>query len=145
MKRYIIYCDGACKGNPGPGAYGYVVLDEKAEKLTEGSLYFSRTTNNQMEMEAVIAALNWVKTNGFRGDVEVFTDSTYLVRGMTEWLPNWIRRNWRNHKGEPVKNRELWTQLRDLEQGLTLHWRWVKGHSGDRWNDYVDQLCNSHF
>jgi ribonuclease HI len=135
-----IWCDGACKGNPGPGGWGVYVegLDEPTE-LYGGSAH---TTNNIMELTAMIEALRVVKAQ--QGSAVIYVDSQYVKNGMQEWVSGWKKKNWKTAKGDPVKNKELWEELDSLYQALTPRTtiEWVKGHSGDKGNDKADELAN---
>ncbi len=136
--RVIIYTDGACRGNPGPGGWGVVLTSGKHEKLLKGAE--QNTTNNRMELVAAIEALTALKR---RCVVELYTDSQYLRRGVTEWMEDWKKRDWRTAAKKPVKNRDLWEALdRQLDRHEII-WHWVKGHSGDPGNEQADALANA--
>lgn len=137
MKHITIYTDGACKGNPGPGGWGAVLIWGKHKKEING--YNPHTTNNQMEMLAMIEALKAVKEPS---KVDVYTDSTYVRDGLTKWIFGWKSNNWKTASRKPVKNQELWMELekQSNRHQLTLHW--VKGHSGDEGNEKADELAN---
>lgn len=132
-----IWTDGACKGNPGPGGWGVLLRQGTREKTLYGGE--ALTTNNRMELLAVIQALRALKRPCL---VTVHTDSIYVKKGMTEWLPNWKRRHWQTADKKPVKNADLWQALDELASGHELHWRWVKGHAGDPGNERADALAN---
>ncbi len=135
----VIYTDGACKGNPGPGSWGVLLKSGQASKeLFGGEL---GTTNNRMEIMAVIQALSALKRPC---DVTLFLDSQYVLKGITEWLPGWKAKGWRTAGKQPVKNVELWQQLDALVQqgGHRIDWRWVRGHNGDPGNERADALAN---
>lgn len=132
-----IYTDGACKGNPGLGGWGAVLRSGETEKHLKGGE--KNTTNNRMEMTAVIEALKALKTTCL---VELFTDSQYVNRGVNEWLQNWKKSGWKTASKAPVKNVDLWQQLDELILLHEIHWHWVKGHSGDPGNDLADELAN---
>ena len=138
MKRVEIYTDGACRGNPGPGGWGATL--EFGEHFRELSGAEADTTNNRMELTAVIRALEALKR---RAVVTVHTDSEYVRRGITEWLPNWKARDWKTADRKPVKNRDLWERLDELAVGHDIDWRWVKGHSGVPGNERVDALATA--
>ena len=138
MKRVEIYTDGACRGNPGPGGWGATL--ESGEHFRELSGAEADTTNNRMELTAVIRALEALKR---RAAVKVHTDSEYVRRGITEWLPNWKARDWKTADRKPVKNRDLWERLDELAVGHDIDWRWVKGHSGVPGNERVDALATA--
>ena len=132
-----IFTDGACRGNPGPGGWGALLRAGKHEKeLWGGELH---TTNNRMEMTAVIMSLQALKKPS---DVVLTTDSQYVRKGITEWISGWKRRNWKTASKQPVKNVELWKQIDALAVQHTIEWRWVKGHSGHVENERVDELAN---
>ncbi|AJQ95416.1 ribonuclease HI [Gynuella sunshinyii] len=132
-----IYTDGACKGNPGPGGWG-VYLSYKG---TDKSLFGGEadTTNNRMELQAAIEALKTLKR---ACEVNLYTDSTYVRKGITEWLTGWKQKNWTNSQKKPVKNADLWRQLDELNSLHKVHWIWVKGHAGNPGNEMADQLAN---
>ncbi len=138
MTRIEIYTDGACRGNPGPGGWGATL--ELGEHFRELSGAEADTTNNRMELMAVIRAFEALKR---RAAVRVYLDSEYVRRGITEWLPNWKARDWRTADRKPVKNRDLWEQLDAAVQGHDIEWQWVKGHSGIPGNERVDALANA--
>jgi ribonuclease HI len=133
-----IFCDGACSGNPGVGGYGAILRYGKAEKEVSGA--DGDTTNNRMELTAAIRAL---ETLSRPCRVTITTDSQYLVKGMTEWLPGWVRRGWINSKKEPVLNRDLWERLRELAGKHQVRWVWVRGHNGHVENERCDALARS--
>ena len=132
-----IYSDGACKGNPGPGGWGALLV--KGGHRKEISWGEANTTNNRMEMTAVIRALESLK---HPSTVEVHTDSQYVQKGISEWMPGWKRRNWRTADGKPVKNQDLWLQLDSLSQLHRIEWKWVRGHAGHPENERADALAN---
>ena len=139
MKQVDIYTDGACKGNPGPGGWGVWLKSGAFEKdLFGGEL---GTTNNRMEMMAVIQGLGALKEPC---QVTLYLDSQYVLKGITEWLPGWKARGWRTASKEPVKNVELWQKLDALVAGggHKIDWRWVRGHNGDPGNERADMLAN---
>jgi len=141
MEDIVIYTDGGCHGNPGPGGWGVVVIaDGVAKQLSGGE---ALTTNNKMELSAAIAALSIIKnTPSFAGrSVIVNIDSQYVKNGITSWIHNWKKNNWRTADKKPVKNQELWVQLDALNAQLNVTWNWVKGHSGVEYNEICDQLC----
>jgi len=132
-----IYSDGACKGNPGPGGWGALLVSSGHRKEISGGE--ANTTNNRMEMTAVIRALESLKRPS---TVEVHTDSQYVQKGVSEWMPGWKRRNWRTADGKPVKNQDLWLQLDALSQLHRIEWKWVRGHAGHPENERADALAN---
>jgi len=133
-----VYTDGACRGNPGPGGWGvYIQLNDEEKDLYGGN---PETTNNQMEMQAALEALKYLKD---KNDViELYTDSNYLRQGITEWIHKWKLNNWRTAAKKPVANRDLWIEISDLNEKMDVHWNWVKGHAGDPGNERADQLAN---
>ena len=136
-EQVIIYTDGACRGNPGPGGWGAILRYGKHEKSLFG--FEKDTTNNRMELMAAIKALESLKRTC---QVSLTTDSQYVRRGITEWISNWQRNGWRTANKKPVKNADLWQELYALTHKHTVAWHWVKGHSGDEYNDRVDMLAN---
>jgi ribonuclease HI len=132
-----IYTDGACKGNPGPGGWGAVLLYGDRRRMLKGGE--AVTTNNRMELKAAIEALQALREPCA---VTLWTDSVYVMQGLTQWLPNWKARGWRTADRKPVKNRELWQALDEACQRHRIDWRWVKGHSGDAGNEEADRLAN---
>lgn len=132
-----IYTDGACKGNPGPGGWGALLRYNGQEKSLYGAE--SHTTNNRMELMAAIKALEALKKPC---SVDLYTDSQYLRQGMMGWLHGWKKNGWKNSKKEPVKNADLWQTLDKLASVHQITWHWVKGHSGHKENDQVDELAN---
>lgn len=131
-----IFCDGACSGNPGPGGHGTILRCRGVEKELSG--YSPETTNNRMELQAAISGLSQLKRPC---SVTVVSDSQYLVKGMTEWLEGWQRKNWLNSKKEPVFNRDLWEQLLALSKTHSIQWQWVRGHDGHAENERCDELA----
>lgn len=132
-----VYSDGACKGNPGAGGWGALLVSGDHRKEICGGE--ANTTNNRMEMTAVIRALEALKRPS---KVEVHTDSQYVQKGVSEWMAGWKRRNWRTASGHPVKNQDLWLQLDALAQLHQVEWKWVRGHAGHPENERADQLAN---
>ena len=137
MTTVTIYTDGACRGNPGPGGWGALLLFGEHEKELYGSE--RETTNNRMELTAAIRALEALKR---ACTVELFTDSEYVRRGITEWLPNWKLRDWKTADRKPVKNVDLWKALEQEIERHRVDWHWVKGHAGVPGNERADQLAN---
>tara|TARA_B110000967_G_C18625049_1_gene430785 strand:+ start:235 stop:663 length:429 start_codon:yes stop_codon:yes gene_type:complete len=135
--NYTIYTDGACSGNPGPGGWGAVILDER-EKQNNISGKVKDTTNNRMELMAPIMALKKIKT---KSDITIFTDSTYVKNGITEWIKKWEKNGWKTSNKKPVKNKDLWIKLNDLCQKNKITWKWVKGHSNNKYNTLADELA----
>lgn len=133
-----VYTDGACKGNPGPGGWGvYIQSNEDEKELYGGN---PETTNNQMEMQAALEALKHLKDKD--EVIELYTDSNYLRQGITEWIYKWKKNNWRTAAKKPVANRDLWIEISDLNEKMTVQWNWVKGHAGDPGNERADELAN---
>ena len=130
-----IYADGACSGNPGVGGYGVILRSGTREKELAGC--DPRTTNNRMELTAAVQAL---KALSQAAQVDFYTDSEYLRRGITEWLPDWRRRGWRRKSGK-LANIDLWQALEEALEVHTVRWHWVRGHAGDRFNQQVDNLA----
>lgn len=135
--KVIIYTDGACRGNPGPGGWGVVLQFGAHEKFLNGA--HGDTTNNRMELQAAIEALNALK---HRCRVELHTDSKYVKDGVQKWLAAWKRKNWKTAARKPVKNRDLWEMLDALLGKHDITWRWVKGHAGNPGNECADRLAN---
>ena len=135
--KYTIYTDGACSGNPGPGGWGAVILDER-EKQNNISGKVKETTNNRMELMAPIMSLKKIKS---RSDITIFTDSTYVKNGITEWIKKWEKNGWKNSNKKPVKNKDLWIKLNNLCQKNKVIWKWVKGHSNNKYNNLADILA----
>ena len=135
--KYKIYTDGACSGNPGPGGWGAVIIDQDdKQKNISGSE--KNTTNNRMELLAAIMSLKKIKTNS---EVVIFTDSTYVKNGITEWMKNWKKNGWKNSSKKPVKNKDLWVKLDKLCEANRVSWKWVKGHSTNEFNNLADELA----
>ncbi len=137
MKKITIYTDGACKGNPGPGGWGVLLEYNGRKKTLHGGEPL--TTNNRMEMMAAISALETLRE---ACEITLFTDSKYVMQGLTEWLPGWKARGWKTASKQPVKNQDLWERLDAAVQRHKIEWRWVKGHAGDPGNEMADQLAN---
>lgn len=147
LKKVIIYTDGACSGNPGNGGWGVILLCDVLDKNGKKQVFKKKisggeknTTNNKMELTAVIEGLNTLKV---RCDVEIFTDSKYVMEGATKWMNNWIKNNWRTADKKPVKNIELWQKLNELLLKHKITWHWVKGHANDALNNEVDALARN--
>ena len=133
-----VYTDGACKGNPGPGGWGvYIQFKEDEKELYGGN---PETTNNQMEMQAALEALKHLKDED--EVIKLYTDSNYLRQGITEWIHKWKKNNWKTAAKKPVANRDLWIEISDLNEKMTVEWNWVKGHAGDPGNERADELAN---
>ncbi len=136
--KVVIYTDGACRGNPGPGGWGVVLRYQGNLKTLNG--FDPETTNNRMELTAVIEALRALSRSC---DIELHTDSKYVMQGVSEWLSNWKRNGWKTAAKKPVKNIDLWQQLDDEVTRHQIDWNWVKGHSGVEDNEFADQLANA--
>ena len=136
-EKIVIYTDGACSGNPGVGGWGALILkDGNCQEFYGGE---KLTTNNQMELTAVIKALEFIgKTNS---PISIWTDSQYVKNGMTEWIVGWKKNGWKNSQKQPVKNKELWVMLDNLAMPLNISWNWIKGHNGHPENERVDELA----
>jgi ribonuclease HI len=133
-----IYTDGACRGNPGPGGWAAVLTAGEHEKEISGAV--RQTTNNRMELQAVIAALQALKRPT---QVRLYTDSQYVKKGLLEWLPSWKARGWKTADKKPVKNQDLWQVLESEAASHRIEWHWVKGHSGVPGNERCDALANA--
>jgi ribonuclease HI len=144
--KIIIYTDGAARGNPGPAGWGAVfILGNKIFELGGGSPH---STNNKMELTGPIEALKYIRKLCARQDltqksIEIVSDSKYVILGITEWIFNWQKNNWRNAGKKPVLNRELWEKLYELAEELKPKWTYVKGHNGDKWNERADIIATS--
>lgn len=140
MESIQMYTDGGCHGNPGPGGWAYVI--DSGGNTVEGRGNEVDTTNNRMELTAVISALEFVHS---RDDLKkhplvLHTDSQYVKNGIESWIHTWIRNGWKTAAGKPVKNREYWVRLKALDDQLNVQWRWVKGHAGNELNERCDAL-----
>jgi len=138
MKKITIYTDGSSLGNPGNGGWGAILIYNDIKKEISGNA--KNVTNNQMEL---LAAINSLKTLKEKCEVTLITDSTYVKNGITLWIKNWEKNNWQSANKKAVKNKELWQELADLNNKHQVKWQWVKGHSGDKYNDLVDNLARS--
>tara|TARA_Y100001970_G_C13909074_1_gene687598 strand:- start:228 stop:692 length:465 start_codon:yes stop_codon:yes gene_type:complete len=135
--EFQIFSDGACKGNPGPGGWGVVIISKKSRIELKG--YENSTTNNRMELKAVIEGLKSITTPSI---IEITTDSKYVKNGITDWIINWKKNNWQTAQKKPVKNKDLWIDLEKLTENHNITWEWVKGHSGHFENERADSLAN---
>ncbi|MFZ1019949.1 MAG: ribonuclease H [Minisyncoccia bacterium] len=166
-QKIKIYTDGAAKGNPGHAGWGAVILYPlptsplakgevpKAEGVLKLGGHAKHATNNQMELTAPIEALKYLKNNiypyptspyvggGEKGILELVSDSKYVILGITQWIYNWQKNNWRNAAKKPVLNRELWEELFELTKNFKIKWTYVKGHNGDKWNERADEIATS--
>ena len=132
-----IWTDGSCLGNPGPGGWAFVATD--GDKVAERSGAERDTTNNQMELTAVIRALTAAQKN--HDTDEIHTDSQYVKNGMQLWIKNWKKNGWKTADKKPVKNKELWQELDELATKVKIHWHWVRGHNGEEMNERCDELA----
>ncbi len=132
-----VYADGACRGNPGPGGWGVLLRAGGRERELHGGE--AQTTNNRMELTAVIRALEALEA---RSRVRLYTDSQYVQKGITEWIHDWKRRGWRTADKKPVKNQDLWARLDELARAHEVEWHWVRGHAGHPENERADALAN---
>ena len=137
-KKVIIYTDGACSGNPGKGGWAALMKYNSAEKEISGGE--DNTTNNKMELTAAINALEILKEPCL---VELYTDSKYVKDGITKWINDWQKKNWKNSSNKPVKNKELWERLLEATTKHEVIWNWVEGHAGNELNERVDKLARS--
>ena len=137
-----VYTDGGCSGNPGPGAWAFVIVGGKEEVSRSGTEL--RTTNNRMELKAAINGLRETKaTAGTIANLEVHTDSSYVCKGITQWIHHWVKSDWKSSTKDPVKNQELWVELKQLSDQISPIWRWVRGHSGNRYNEICDKMVKN--
>ena len=135
--KYIVFTDGACSGNPGPGGWGAIILDEKENQINLSGREQS-TTNNRMELIAPIMALKKIKSNSI---IIIYTDSIYLKNGITLGRKNWEKTGWKSANKKPVKNKDLWVVLSKLTEKQSISWKWVKAHSGNKFNELADKLA----
>ncbi len=142
LPRVTIFADGSCLGNPGPGGWAALLVTDKDGARHERELAGAApaTTNNKMELLAVIEGLNALKVPC---DVCVVTDSNYVVKGMTEWLSGWLKRGWKTSQNKPVENQELWRALMQAAARHHVRWQWVRGHAGHPENERVDELARA--
>lgn len=138
MSRVELYTDGACSGNPGPGGWGALLLwGDHRRELSGGA---PSTTNNRMELQAVIEGVRVLKRSV---PLTIYTDSTYVMKGITEWIAGWKRNGWKTAAKKPVKNEDLWRELDRVLEGHDVRWQWVKGHAGNPGNERADELARS--
>jgi ribonuclease HI len=138
-----IYTDGGCSGNPGPGGWAYVIILQTFQGesiIAQNKGGVTETTNNKMELTAVIEALRKLKTMDTPKQVTVYTDSQYVQKGISEWIKTWKKNSWRTSDKKPVKNQELWVELDTLAGEFMVIWQWVKGHAGNKYNELCDQM-----
>ena len=140
MQEIKIFTDGGCSGNPGPGGWAYVMIIDGTDKPVSGGN--PDTTNNRMELTAVISALkdalSWPAWK--ERPLEVYTDSQYVKNGITQWIQGWMRNGWKTAAKKPVKNQDLWRELHGLTENLKVEWHWVKGHAGNEYNERCDAM-----
>ena len=140
MTQIRIYTDGGCSGNPGPGAWAYILLEPQGE--SRDARFCPETTNNRMELQAVIEALQAVRKrpDPASAQIDLFTDSQYVKNGISDWIHNWMKNGWKTRSKQPVKNQDLWKQLLNLSSAMSVQWRWLQGHAGDHYNEACDRL-----
>ena len=138
IDKIVIYTDGACRGNPGPGGWGAIIIENNIETELYGKK--ENTTNNIMEMTAAIKALEFFK---IKKNIVLYTDSNYLKLGITNWIFSWKKNNWINSKREEVKNKSYWIVLDKLNNLHNIEWKWVKAHNGNKYNERADKLATS--
>jgi ribonuclease HI len=138
MKEITIYTDGACSRNPGKGGWGAILLYNNHKKKLSG--FKPLTTNNQMELTAIIKAIEALKE---KCKIDLYTDSQYVKKGITEWIENWIKKGWKTSNKKPVKNTELWKNLYELSKKHDITWHWIKGHAGNKYNEIADTLATN--
>ena len=137
---YIIYTDGACIGNPGPGGWAAIIFNKKNGARIKKVGSELTTTNNRMEIVAIIEALKSIPENS---KIDVFSDSKYVINGIKSWILTWKKNNWIGSNKKVVKNKDLWILLDDISSKLEIRWNWVKGHDGDKYNEEVDKLARN--
>ena len=135
---YIIYTDGACSGNPGSGGWAAIIFNKKSGQKSKKIGGEIETTNNRMELIAVIEALESIPKDS---SLQIFTDSKYLINGIELWIKQWKKNNWIGSNKKKIKNKDLWTKLDTLSSQFHITWNWVKGHSGNKYNEEVDRLA----
>ena len=135
--KYVIYTDGACSGNPGPGGWGAIILSEEKNEINISGKEKS-TTNNRKELMAPIMALRKIKK---ASKITIYTDSIYLKNGITTWIKNWEKNGWKSSNKKPVKNKDLWVTLNKLSKEHIIDWKWVKAHAGNKYNEIADKLA----
>ena len=135
--KYVVYTDGACSGNPGPGGWGAVILNKERNEINISGKVKS-TTNNRMELMAPIMALRKIKK---ASKIIIYTDSIYLKNGITTWIKKWEKNGWMSANKKPVKNKDLWVTLNKLSKEQAIDWKWVKAHAGNKYNEIADMLA----
>lgn len=153
MQKIKIYTDGAARGNPGPAGYGAMILinqnhkskveSQKLKVKELGGYGGDNGTNNQMELRAPIEAFKFLKENKIQGEIDIYSDSKYVINGVNSWILNWVKNGWQTANKKPVLNRELWQELHELNQEFKPTWHYVAGHSGHKENDRVDEIATS--
>ncbi|MFQ3547034.1 MAG: ribonuclease HI [Termitinemataceae bacterium] len=145
QKQLLVFTDGGCSGNPGPGGWAYILVLAGAGILAERWGAEMNTTNNRMELSAAVLALEAVSADQTLKDcvITLYTDSQYVQKGITNWIQGWKRNGWRTSSKEPVKNQDLWLRLDQLAGQLAIEWRWIKGHAGNQYNERVDRLTQT--
>lgn len=156
MKNKItIYTDGSARGNPGPAGWGAVIITNYELQINNKNLIikeiggsYKHATNNQMELTAPIKALEYLKLKSDKGDllqmeIEIFSDSKYLITGISDWIFNWIKNGWKNSAKKPVLNKELWQKLHKLNNEFKVKWTYVEGHAGNKWNEKADEIATN--
>jgi ribonuclease HI len=136
-----IYTDGGCLGNPGPGGWAYAIVKDKEELCHDMGANLA-TTNNQMELQAVIQGLRRARTEFPNDEIQVVTDSQYVKNGITQWIHSWKKNGWKTAAKQPVKNQDLWIALDEITRVCNPQWSWVKGHSGNQFNELCDSLVH---
>jgi len=145
-KTLSIYTDGACSGNPGKGGWAFVIINDKEGVVHQNSDKSDYTTNNIMEMTAVVEGLKYIIKNFNKEDniIKIYTDSTYVKNGITSWIKNWKLNNWKTASRKDVKNKEIWIEIDNLSKQIkNIEWLWVKAHNGNKFNELVDSLARS--
>lgn len=137
MKKLKVFADGSCIGNPGAGGYAAIITDGEKKSIIKGNE--KQTTNNRMELLAVIKALESLKKDTY--EIDLFTDSNYVVSGLKSWLNNWVRNGWKTSSGKPVENKDLWEKLYTLSKIHKINPYWIKGHNGHPENEYCDKIA----
>tara|TARA_B100001059_G_C17626592_1_gene472240 strand:- start:101 stop:541 length:441 start_codon:yes stop_codon:yes gene_type:complete len=139
MNHFIIYTDGSCLKNPGgPGGWAFIVVHDDGETCVSG--HHAETTNNRMELMATIQALEHARES-LDGTITLYTDSSYVKNGITKWIKGWKKNGWKTAAGTPVKNHDLWEQLMELNEEISVTWEWVKAHADNKYNNMVDHLA----
>ncbi len=136
-----IYTDGSCINNPGKGGWAFILIYGSSKKEIKLQGNEVKTTNNRMEILASIKALEHLKQEEIEEEIEIFTDSNYLKNGITIWIENWIKNNWKTASKKPVLNQDLWIRLFDLTRDFQIKWNWVKAHNGNKYNEIVDSMA----